>query len=61
VAFVPGECFYAPNGHREDASRQLRLNFSAVAPERIREGVRRLSVAVKLQLGELHPQPIRLR
>jgi 2-aminoadipate transaminase len=61
VAFVPGECFYAPNGHREDASRQLRLNFSAVDPERIREGVRRLSVAVKLQLGELHPQPTRLR
>src|SRR6201993_1837316 len=50
VAFVPGDCFYAPNGHREDANRQLRLNFSAVEPERIREGIRRLSVAVRTQL-----------
>ena len=58
VAFVPGDCFYAPNGHREDAYRQLRLNFSAVDAERIREGIRRLSVAVKQQLREV-PQPMR--
>src|SRR6201997_4782075 len=56
VAFVPGESFYAPNGHREDANRQLRLNFSAVELERIREGIRRLSVAVKTQWDELQPQ-----
>lgn len=56
VAFVPGDSFYAPNGHREDACRQLRLNFSAVDPERIREGIRRLSVAVEQQLKRLHPQ-----
>src|ERR1700751_5823491 len=61
VAFVPGDCFYAPNGHREDANRQLRLNFSAVEPERIREGIRRLSVAVRTQLDELHPQPANSR
>src|SRR5215469_1302030 len=62
VAFVPGDSFYAPNGHREDACRQLRLNFSAVDPERIREGIRRLSVAVEQQLKALHPQqPAQLR
>jgi len=62
VAFVPGDSFYAPNGHREDACRQLRLNFSAVDPERIREGIRRLSMAVEEQLKRLHPQqPARSR
>ena len=61
VAFVPGDSFYAPNGHREDAYRQLRLNFSSVDPERIREGIRRLSVAVKQQLQKLNPQPTRSR
>jgi len=62
VAFVPGDSFYAPNGHREDACRQLRLNFSAVDPDRIREGIRRLSVAVEQQLKRLHPQqPAQLR
>jgi 2-aminoadipate transaminase len=61
VAFVPGESFYAPNGHRENAHRQLRLNFSAVDPERIREGVRRLRIAVKAQLDELRPQAARSR
>jgi len=61
VAFVPGDCFYAPNGYREDAYRQLRLNFSAVDPERIREGIRRLSIAVRRQLDELHPHPAQSR
>jgi 2-aminoadipate transaminase len=54
VAFVPGECFYAPNGNREAASRQMRLNFSAAPPDQIREGIRRLSIAVKQQLESLH-------
>src|ERR1700751_1794200 len=58
VAFVPGDCFYAPNGHQEEARRHLRLNFSAAPPDQIREGVRRLSVAVKQQLEELRPQPV---
>ena len=55
VAFVPGDCFYAPNGHQEEARRHMRLNFSAASPEQIREGIRRLSVAVKTQLEALHP------
>jgi len=55
VAFVPGDSFYAPNGNHDDALRHLRLNFSAATPEQIREGIRRLSVAVKQQVQELHP------
>jgi 2-aminoadipate transaminase len=48
VAFVPGDSFYANNGH--EGSRHMRLNFSHSQPEQIREGIRRLSVAVKMQL-----------
>jgi 2-aminoadipate transaminase len=50
VAFVPGESFYAvpdPLG-----ARQMRLNFSNATPERIREGIRRLSNAVKRQMHQ---------
>jgi len=61
VAFVPGDSFYAPNGNHDDALRHLRLNFSAATPEQIREGVRRLSVAVKQQVQELHPASSTLR
>lgn len=61
VAFVPGDCFYAPNGHQEEALRHLRLNFSAAPPEQIREGIRRLSIAVKNQLEALHPVAARSR
>ena len=57
VAFVPGDSFYAPNGHSQEGRRHLRLNFSAAKPELIREGIRRLSIAVKRQLDELHPLP----
>ena len=46
VAFVPGECFY-PGG--EDGSH-MRLNFSNAPPEQIREGIRRLSIAVAHEL-----------
>jgi 2-aminoadipate transaminase len=53
VAFVPGDSFYAPNGSHDDALRHMRLNFSAAPPEQIREGIRRLSVAVKQQLQAL--------
>jgi 2-aminoadipate transaminase len=48
VAFVAGDSFYANNA--QEGSRHMRLNFSHSRPERIREGIRRLSVAVKLQL-----------
>jgi 2-aminoadipate transaminase len=49
VAFVPGDSFYAGNG--PESCRHLRLNFSHPNPEQIREGIRRLSVAVKRQLS----------
>jgi 2-aminoadipate transaminase len=48
VAFVPGDCFYA--GASEEGGRHMRLNFSYSKPEQIREGIRRLSLAVKMQL-----------
>jgi len=51
VAFVPGDSFYA-NG--QEGLRHLRLNFSNAEPEQIREGIRRLSIAVKRQIQELH-------
>lgn len=51
VAFVPGDCFFAPNGQSQEASRHFRLNFSNARPEQIREGIRRLSVAVEAQMG----------
>src|ERR1700746_579770 len=48
VAFVPGDAFYA---HPElENSQHMRLNFSSATPEQIREGINRLSLAVKSQL-----------
>jgi 2-aminoadipate transaminase len=48
VAFVPGDAFYA---HPEtENSQHMRLNFSSATPEQIREGIMRLSLAVKSQL-----------
>ncbi len=55
VAFVPGDCFYAANGHQEEGRRHLRLNFSNAPPEQIREGIRRLGIAIKKQLAVLQP------
>ena len=55
VAFVPGGPFYARNGYTEEGCRHFRLNFSYGQPEQIREGIRRLSVAVKAQLRQLSP------
>jgi DNA-binding transcriptional MocR family regulator len=52
VAFVPGDRFYANNG--PEGGRHMRLNFSHSQPEQIREGIRRLSVAVKMQLRSPH-------
>ena len=48
VAFVPGNSFYANDP--EEGSRHMRLNFSNATPEQIREGIRRLSEAVKKHL-----------
>jgi 2-aminoadipate transaminase len=53
VAFVPGYCFYPDEA---DGYRNFRLNFSASNPEQIREGIRRLSVAIKLQMEEKNIQ-----
>ena len=47
VAFVPGSSFFTDEG---EGTRNLRLNFSSNTPERITEGIRRLSEAVKTQL-----------
>jgi 2-aminoadipate transaminase len=43
VAFVPGGAFF-PNGGHENT---LRLNYSNMPPERIREGVQRLAAALR--------------
>ena len=61
VAFVPGDSFFAPDGLGQESNRHLRLNFSHARPEEIREGIRRLSVAVKTPAGENAGRPPRLR
>ncbi|HUI74716.1 MAG TPA: PLP-dependent aminotransferase family protein [Candidatus Acidoferrum sp.] len=53
VAFVSGDSFFAPDAQEYEPSRHLRLNFSHARPEEIRDGIRRLSVAVKSQLEQL--------
>ncbi len=52
VAFVPGDCFY-PGG--DEGSRHMRLNFSHSTPQQIREGIRRLGLAVARELAAHHP------
>jgi 2-aminoadipate transaminase len=54
VAFVPGESFFATP---EQGCRHMRLNFSNATPEQIREGIRRLSIAVRRQMEECHLLP----
>ena len=46
VAFVPGESFYPYGG----VKNSMRLNFSNAKPEKIREGIQRLSIVVKKYL-----------
>jgi 2-aminoadipate transaminase len=50
VAFVPGDSFFAPNCQGRESSRHFRLNFSYARPKQIREGIGRLSLAIKTQL-----------
>jgi 2-aminoadipate transaminase len=50
VAFVPGDSFFAPNCQGRESSRHFRLNFSHARPKEIREGIGRLSRAIKTQL-----------
>ena len=47
VAFVPGDAFF-PNGGIKNT---LRLNYSNMSEERIREGIRRLAEAIKMLSG----------
>jgi 2-aminoadipate transaminase len=47
VAFVPGGPFF-PSG--QESGSHMRLNFSNAQPEQIREGIRRLSIAVAHEL-----------
>ena len=47
VAFVPGNSFYANPGKID---HHMRLNFSNAKPELIREGIKRLGLAVESQL-----------
>ena len=47
VAFVPGTSFYANPGKMD---HHMRLNFSNSKPELIREGIKRLGLAVESQL-----------
>jgi len=47
VAYVPGTGFYADGTGRGN----MRLNFSFSAPERLREGVRRLSGVMEQELA----------
>jgi len=56
VAFVPGDSFYAENSH--EGGRHMRLNFSHSQPDQIHEGIRRLSVAVKMQIRSHHPSAV---
>lgn len=58
VAFVPGDSFYAPNDQSQGYTRHLPLSFSNPRPEQIREGIRRLSVAIKMHLEQLRLQPV---
>jgi 2-aminoadipate transaminase len=48
VAFVPGDSFFPDP---RDGARFMRLNFSNAQPDMIREGVRRLGLAIQEQLA----------
>ena len=57
VAVVPGSAFFVSQGHGHD--RFVRLNYSNQTIERIRDGIRRLGVALSpgTELAEA-PVPI---
>lgn len=53
VAFVPGDSFFAPGTtDPAEARRYMRLNFSNAQPDMIREGIRRMAVAVRELMGQ---------
>ena len=49
VVFIPGAAFT----HSDDPSNKIRLAFSAVPPESIREGVRRLAPVLREAIAAL--------
>jgi len=55
VAFVPGNSFF-PDA--ESNSRHMRLNFSNATPERIKEGIRRLSLVAHQQIEQRRLKPV---
>jgi 2-aminoadipate transaminase len=54
VAFVPGQGFHPDNS----GTNTMRLNFSNVAPEQLREGVRRLGTAIARRLKMPSEPPV---
>ncbi|MEK7324450.1 MAG: PLP-dependent aminotransferase family protein, partial [Chloroflexota bacterium] len=61
VAFVPGNAFFAGSADFAESNRYLRLNFSNAKPDMIVEGIRRLGLVVKLQMGRSGSVPSQLR
>jgi 2-aminoadipate transaminase len=53
VAFVPGQGFHPDLS----GSNTMRLNFSNVPPDQLREGVRRLGLAIRRRLAVASPVP----
>jgi 2-aminoadipate transaminase len=51
VAFVPGQGFHPD----QSGTNTMRLNFSNVPPDQLREGVRRLGRAIQRRLGSESP------
>jgi 2-aminoadipate transaminase len=56
VAFVPGQGFHPDNS----GTNTMRLNFSNVAPDQIREGVRRLGHAIQRRLNSHGESRVRI-
>jgi 2-aminoadipate transaminase len=56
VAFVPGQGFHADHS----GTNTMRLNFSNVPPEQLREGIRRLAVAIQRRLTGAAPSEQRV-
>lgn len=53
VAFVPGQGFHADRS----GTNTMRLNFSNVPPDQLREGIRRLGVAIQRRLTQTPLEP----
>jgi 2-aminoadipate transaminase len=56
VAFVPGQGFHSD----QSGTNTMRLNFSNVPPDKLREGVRRLGKAVQRRLSQCAPTQLRV-